>query len=142
MADDDYDVGYGKPPKHRQFKKGESGNPRGRPKGTRNFKTDLAEELQEKVRITEGGQTEEVSKQRAMVKRIMEKALKGDIRAVGLIGQWIMNHFGMEDEENNTEGLNEDDQAILDRFLSTQDRENPSALVDEDKFTKASEEKS
>ena len=44
-ADDEYDVGYKKPPKRTQFKPGQSGNPRGRPKGTKNLKTDLAEAL-------------------------------------------------------------------------------------------------
>jgi hypothetical protein len=40
----DYQVGYGKPPKHTQFKPGKSGNPQGRPKGTKNLKTDLIAE--------------------------------------------------------------------------------------------------
>jgi hypothetical protein len=49
-----YQVGYGKPPKHTQFKLGESGNPQGRSKGTKNLKTDLAEELCEKIVVHEG----------------------------------------------------------------------------------------
>ena len=44
-----YEVGYGKPPKHTRFQPGQSGNPRGRPKGTKNLKTDLEEELSERV---------------------------------------------------------------------------------------------
>jgi hypothetical protein len=43
----DYDVGHAKPPKHTRFQPGQSGNPRGRPKGTKNLKTDLIEELGE-----------------------------------------------------------------------------------------------
>ena len=38
---DEYEVGYGKPPKDSQFKKGESGNKRGRPKGVKNLKTEV-----------------------------------------------------------------------------------------------------
>ena len=41
----DYDVGYKKPPKHGRFRKGRSGNAKGRPKGGKNLKTELMEEL-------------------------------------------------------------------------------------------------
>lgn len=41
------EIGYKKPPRHTRFRKGQSGNPKGRPKGTQNLKTDLAEELSE-----------------------------------------------------------------------------------------------
>ncbi len=51
----DYDVGYGKPPQHTRFRKGQSGNPTGRPKGARNLKTELLEELQEQILVREGG---------------------------------------------------------------------------------------
>ena len=57
----DYEVGYRKPPKHTQFKEGQSGNPAGRPKGTNNLKTDLIEELGEQILIREGDRTFTVS---------------------------------------------------------------------------------
>src|ERR1700742_2968486 len=47
-------VGYKRPPKHTQFRPGQSGNPKGRPKGTQNLKSDLREELGEIVRVREG----------------------------------------------------------------------------------------
>jgi hypothetical protein len=53
MSTDD-EVGYGKPPGHSRFKKGQSGNPKGRLSGTRNLKSDLNEELQESVMVREG----------------------------------------------------------------------------------------
>jgi hypothetical protein len=85
-ADSDaYEVGYGKPPKNNRFKPGQSGNSKGRPKGTRNLKTDLAEELQERISLKEGGKTKQVSKQRALVKSLMAKALQGDARAAALL---------------------------------------------------------
>ncbi len=76
----DYEVGYGKPPRHTRFQPGHSGNPRGRPKGTNNLKTDLLEELGEKILVREGEHSRRVSKQRAVVKSVVNRALKGDAR--------------------------------------------------------------
>jgi Family of unknown function (DUF5681) len=78
-----YKVGYGKPPKTRQFKKGKSGNPRGRPKGSLNLATDLTAELGEHITVREDGRPRKVSKQRALIKSLMAKALQGDVRAMG-----------------------------------------------------------
>lgn len=82
---DDYAVGYGRPPQASRFKPGQSGNPNGRPKGTKNLATDLAEELGETIRIREGERQLKVSKQRAMLKALVAKALKGDARAASLL---------------------------------------------------------
>jgi hypothetical protein len=48
-------VGYRRPPRNRQFKPGQSGNPTGRPKGAKNFATALAEELDAPITATENG---------------------------------------------------------------------------------------
>ena len=132
MMKSDYEVGYGRPPKDTQFKKGQSGNPTGRPKGTRNFKTDLEEELQERVRITEGGQSEEVSKQRALVKRTFEKGLKGDMRAIAMIVQWVMRYLGMPDTEHDSDDLIQDDKTIIDEFLKSIESMATSESTDDD----------
>jgi len=82
MSSDDDDVGYKKPPKHSRFRKGRSGNPRGRPKGTRTFKKDVLEVLNTPVRVTKGGVEKNVPIQKAVLLRFIEKALKGDTRAM------------------------------------------------------------
>lgn len=74
-------VGYRSPPKNTQFKPGQSGSPRGRPKGTKNLRTDLNEELAETIAVKEGGQQLVISKQRAMLKSLMAKSIKGDTAA-------------------------------------------------------------
>ena len=75
-----YNVGYGKPPKSGQFKPGKSGNSKGRPKGSRKLATDLATELNEQITVREDGRSRRVSKQRALIKSLMAKALQGDVR--------------------------------------------------------------
>ncbi len=77
----DYPVGYGRPPAHARFKPGQSGNPKGRPKRTKNLRTDLVEELGEFIRVREGDREYSVSKQRALIKALVARAVKGDTRA-------------------------------------------------------------
>jgi hypothetical protein len=83
MADqsDRYEVEYQRPPERTQFKKGESGNPRGRPKSAKNLKTDLVEELSERIVAREGERTVKISKQRAVIKTLLARTVKGDARA-------------------------------------------------------------
>ncbi|SRR6266851_2640250 len=78
----DYHVGYGKPPKHSRFKRGRSGNPRGRRRGGRNFKTDIKAALEAPVKVTRNGKPHKLSTQKAMLLRLREKALGGDVRAL------------------------------------------------------------
>jgi hypothetical protein len=80
---DDYEVGFRRPPKASQFRKGESGNPQGRPKGTRNLSTDLAEELASPITLNAQGKPIIVSKQQAFVRVTVMNAIKGDARAAG-----------------------------------------------------------
>jgi Family of unknown function (DUF5681) len=75
----EYKIGYGKPPKSGQFKRGRSGNPKGRPKGSQKLATDLAAELNEQITVREDGKSRRVSKQRALIKSLMAKALQGDV---------------------------------------------------------------
>lgn len=80
-----YQVGYKKPPKDTQFRKGESGNPSGRPKGTLNVATVLARTLREKVVINEGGRRKEITKLEAATKQLVNKSASGDLRALSML---------------------------------------------------------
>lgn len=116
---DDYEVGFKKPPKHTQFKPGQSGNPAGRPKGTKNLATDLAEELSQQIVVLEGGQQIQVSKQRAMVKSLLAKAMKGDTQAAGVLIKLVSEIERSKGNEVTPEKISSDDQAILDAFIKS-----------------------
>lgn len=79
---DDDAVGYGKPPKANQFKKGQSGNPKGRPAGAKGVKASLKRELNSNITIREGNREIRVSKSEALAKRITANALKGDNKSL------------------------------------------------------------
>lgn len=111
----DYKVGYGKPPLGSRFKKGQSGNPRGKQKGTRSLEVELAEELTEKVRVTENGKLKTYSKGRLILKSLVAKAIKGDVRAA--LAAIKLQLDRPEQVDLNADELNEADRAILDDFL-------------------------
>ena len=120
MSGDEYKIGYGKPPESSQFKPSQSGNPRGRPKGARNLKTDLEEELNEKVTVRESGRLKTISKQRAMVKATTAKAIGGDVRAfnslAGLAAQLLLDG----DPQALERDLSDDEKDILNRYVQEQ----------------------
>jgi Family of unknown function (DUF5681) len=78
-------VGYCCPPEHTRFKKGQSGNPQGRPKGTLNLATVLERTLRERVVINENGKRKTVTKLEAAVKQLTNKAASGDLKAFQLL---------------------------------------------------------
>jgi len=110
-----YTVGYGRPPTAKRFKAGSSGNPKGRPKGSLNLATDLAAELGELITVREDGRPHRISKQRALIKSLMAKALQGDARAsaalLGLYGRLIT-----EPPEEQNRPLEQSELLILRRF--------------------------
>nr|WP_281719418.1 DUF5681 domain-containing protein [Nitrosomonas nitrosa] len=115
-----YSVGYGKPPKHSQFQPGQSGNPKGRPKGLTNLKTDLTEELGESILIREGEHRRRVSKQRAMVKSLFVRAANGDTRALRLAFDLTSRLIGAEQELEVPDQLSAEEEEVLAQYLARQ----------------------
>jgi hypothetical protein len=98
-GDGDYEVGYGKPPLHCRFVKGQSGNPRGRPPGAKNVTTLLNEALDELVPVTDHGGRRNLSKRRAIIIQLVNQAAKADLRAIKILLDF------MRDIERQTEPM-------------------------------------
>src|SRR4029450_5437031 len=98
-----YQVGYCRPPLHSRFKPGQSGNPKGRPRQSRNLRTIVKQVLSEDMQIREGGRLRRMSAMEALVRTIRARAFKGDPKAIAsLIALARLS------------GLTESDEAIAD----------------------------
>ena len=78
----DYKVGHCRPPRHSRFKPGQSGNPSGRVKGSKNLKTLFHQILNEEITLREGGEVKKMTKAEAMMRGLIISALKGDTRSL------------------------------------------------------------
>lgn len=123
------EVGYCRPPKHSRWKKGQSGNPRGRPKGARGLKTDLHAELVSRMEIQMNGKRVSGTKQQLMLKTLTARAAAGDVRAIKALIDLVMQVFGPEDRGADRTRLSDQDSRILDELLgrriSTTDDKSP-----------------
>jgi len=87
-----YTVGYKRPPAHTRFRQGQSGNPRGRPRGSKSLKSILQNELDRRINITENGKRKKVSVSEALVKKQIAKALGDSDRARDKLFDMVLRH--------------------------------------------------
>ncbi len=113
---DDHEIGYKKPPRHSQFKKGRSGNPKGRPKGTRNFKTDVHDVLSEPVTVRVNGRPTRLSSQTAALKQLQAGAVKGERHSRDRFLDYAERYSQDEAGEDAERALAQGDQDILEHF--------------------------
>ena len=118
IDDHGYEVGYGKPPRHSQFRPGHSGNPSGRRKGVRNLATDVKRTLSATIKVKEGGHTRTRSTQEGVLMVLREKALRGDARALDRLID-LAGRFNNAGDTAPTEPLGADDRAILDDYWAS-----------------------
>jgi hypothetical protein len=109
----DGDVGYGRPPRAHQFKPGQSGNPKGRPKGAKNEATILHELLNRKIPIREGGRTRKITVLEAILLRFTEDSLKGNTKSAAFL---LNRHGTLVAGEPQRAEISDDDQQILEAF--------------------------
>src|SRR5207237_10168804 len=80
-----YEVGYGKPPLHTRFQKGESGNPKGRPRGKKNMATLLSTALNASIVVVANGRRKKITKREAIVTQLVNKSAAADLKATQIV---------------------------------------------------------
>lgn len=129
--DDEDTVGYGRPPKHAQFKRGQSGNPKGRPKGAKSFATILEREGRRLQTVTINGKSVRLTKKELVAMQMYLMAMKGDLKAMEKLMAYEPKepfaqpfHVTIEFEEEQIRELEKaerEEQARLDRLEAEDD---------------------
>jgi hypothetical protein len=91
-----YSVGYKKPPVHSQFKPGQSGNPRGRPKKTPTVSQFVQKHLRKTVVVIIGDEPQKLSMMEAIAIRQVSLAAKGDHKST----QFVMDTLAGSDADS------------------------------------------
>jgi hypothetical protein len=107
------DIGYRRPPREHQFKRGQSGNPKGRPKGAKSEATIVYELLHRKIHIREGGRTRKITVLEAILLRFTEDSLKGNVRSAAFL---LNRHSMLISGEPVQPAASDDDREILRAF--------------------------
>jgi hypothetical protein len=117
MSEEDSGAGYKRPPQRSRFKAGRSGNPKGRPKGGRNLKTDLTALMKKRIPIRERGELRQVSGQEAILLSLFEKAVRGDLKASAQIITMLMKIDNRDPPQPEPAVVTDNDRAIVKDFL-------------------------
>lgn len=114
-ANRDYKVGYKRPPKEHQFKKGVSGNPKGRPKNNTTFAENVLDEMQEKIMVKESGKPKKITKKQALAKKLVAEALNGKNSAIKLLLPILASETNLTKEVD--EELSANDTQIIEDYI-------------------------
>ena len=119
MSEDEkpYEIGYAKPPKKSQFKPGESGNPKGRKKGVKNFNSYLKDAGSERVTVTMSGVKRSVPLVQASAIQVAQKAAKGDLKALAFIANAFPDDPAQSDPLGTRQWESAADKSVLEAML-------------------------
>jgi hypothetical protein len=128
----DYAVGYGKPPKGSQFLSGKSGNPKGRPKGSKNIATLFNQITLELIQVKENGKTKTMTRLEAVLLQMTNRALSGDPRIMREFVQLSRLFQDAESSAPGTSAPSERDAVVMASLLQRMKRtEDPSQHSEE-----------
>ncbi len=120
-----YAVGYGRPPTSSQFQPGQSGNPKGRPKGVRNASSMARDALERAINVKVKGSWRKMTVRKAAYLRLAEKAVAGDVKALNYLLSLESEERPPGSDQAESEKSSAKDLAILQDFF---DRRRPSTL--------------
>ena len=108
-----YKVGYRNPPESHRFGKGQSGNPKGRPKGSKNLSTLLEDTLNEPVVVSEHGRRKRITKREAVLKQLVNRAAAGNHKAIQLLLSEMRLVEGREQDSSESSLFDEADREVI-----------------------------
>ena len=112
-----YEIGYGKPPPRTRFKKGQSGNPRGRPPGAKNLKTLLSEALNACVIVSDNGGRRKITKREAIITQLVNRSATADWRAIKIVFDLVRDIEGQtEPASPETSAFSEADEKVIEQL--------------------------
>lgn len=120
----EYAVGYGRPPTHSRFQPGQSGNPAGRRKGHPSAGEVIMKEAARLVKVKQGDNVETITKHEAIIRRLLQSAMEGDIPAARLVLMAISQNAptadggAVEDETGSVSVMAMPDEDTLRRMLA------------------------
>jgi Family of unknown function (DUF5681) len=113
----DYKVGKGRPPLTTRWKPGQSGNPKGRPKGSRPVGAILQEIIQQKVPVTENGKTRRIPALEVMLRRLANDAMRSDQKAIKFLLSLVDRYAESPETTLQFREILAEDEAILAQYL-------------------------
>ena len=113
----DYEIGYGRPPKDTQCPPGQSGNPKGRKRRPKSVQAQVQKVLSKKVTIKEGGKTRSVSLQEVILRNLANNAAKGDLKAVAFVFHLLKSPEYADTDAIDQNSLSAEDQAMFDDMV-------------------------
>jgi hypothetical protein len=115
-------VGYRNPPRANTWKPGQSGNPTGRPKGSKNESTVVRELMTRRIETRVAGRSKKITVLEAIFLKIAEDALKGNTKSAS----FLLNRFAaLVSGELKPQDMSEDDRAILEAFARQASQRKP-----------------
>jgi hypothetical protein len=119
MSDEEpYRVGYKRPPQEQKWKKGQSGNPRGRPPGHRNLAAAITAILNESVDVKVDGESRPVTKLEAAVRTLVDRSIKGDAHQLQQLFTEIHKNEAKAEQTAAAETLGPADKKVMDALYA------------------------